>query len=79
MDSSPDRTSACPSATFSEKPRPTGAADALDTSSGIARYRQHASRLVGLAATSPFSETKDQFLQLAQHYEALAAHVARRT
>ena len=78
MESSPDRASVRPSTNLSEKPQPTGAADALDTSCLVARYRQDATRLVGLAATSPFSETKDQFLQLAQHYAALAAHLASR-
>jgi hypothetical protein len=78
VERSPDRASVRPSTNLSEKPRPTGAADALDTSCLVAHYRRDASRQVGLAATSPFSDTKDQFLQLARRYEALAAHVARR-
>ena len=48
--------------------------------SGVAeRYRREASRLVGLAASSPIEETKQDFLRLALHYEALAAHASRRS
>ncbi len=49
-------------------------------SSGLAeRYRREAVRLVGLAASSPTEETKHDFLRLALHYEALAAHASRRS
>ncbi len=34
-----------------------------------AGYRQEASRLVGLVASSPFTDTKDALLRLAQHFE----------
>lgn len=49
-------------------------------SSGVAdRYRREASRLVGLAASSPLEEAKHEFLRLALHYEALAALASKRS
>lgn len=44
-----------------------------------AHYRREASRLVALAANSPSSDTKSDFLRLALHYEALATHAAQRS
>jgi hypothetical protein len=41
-------------------------------------YRAQAQRLVGLADTSPFADAKQEFLDLAQCYEALAEHAAQR-
>jgi hypothetical protein len=41
-------------------------------------YRREAQRLIGLAAVSPFDDAKRQFLRLAQQYETLAEHAARR-
>ena len=42
-------------------------------------YRREAQRLLGLAASSPVDEVRRQFLGLAQQYEALAEHAARRS
>lgn len=42
-------------------------------------YRRQAQRLLGLASSSPFDDAKAQFLDLALHYESLAAHAARDT
>ncbi len=38
-------------------------------------YRRFASRALALALSSPFEETRQQFLELAQQFETLAAHV----
>ena len=43
--------------------------------SPAAAYRKEALRLLGLAASSPFHEMRQEFVELARQFEALAAHV----
>ena len=52
----------------------------LEAADGTAEfYRREAQRLLGLAASSPLDDVRRQFLGLAQQYEALAEHAARRS
>jgi hypothetical protein len=56
-------------ASFTEPAVPAG------TPPAAAHYRREASRLASLAAASPYTDTKAQFLELAQQFAALAHHI----
>ena len=47
----------------------------VETLDPAATYRKEALRLLGLAASSPFQEIRQEFVELARQFEALAAHV----
>lgn len=77
-----------PNQIYMRTPRPSWGSDAHYAENGtallhgadahVAFYRREAQRLIGLAAASSSADAKRQFLSLAQQYEMLAEHAARR-